>query len=284
VELIVQTFISGLGQSAVFLMLSVGLALLFGVMRILNFAHGDLMTLAAYIGYSVVGLGLGLAPALVAMLAVMAAVGAVFHFAVLRPSGRRMEDLQVVATFGAGVAIQGLISIIWGPNPVAVEQDVSAIHWGGILITTATVRNVVIAAVSFAVLLVILTKTPLGRQIRAVSQDPVAAQLMGVNTKAVTAITSVIGVMFAGVGGFFLLTTSSLSPTLGFSFVLYAFAIVVVAGMGSMTGAAIASLILGMASAYVALLAGSVYAGMVPFVAIILILIIRPSGLAGARR
>lgn len=276
-----QAIVSGVGSASLYLMLAVGLTLLFGVLGIVNFAQGDFMTIAAYVGVAAIaGLGVSAIGSLGVMVPALAAVGVLFYAGILKPTERHPEENRLLATFGAGFVIQGCVHAIWGADQKAARQGTGSVHLSGVTIPYDTIRNLVIAVVVLLALFAFLNRSQLGREIRATAQDEVGASILGVDTGRAKFVATVISCGLTAAGGLMLFSSSYLYPQVGFALVLNAFAIVILAGLGSLGGAIVASLLLGIITELVAAYIDPSYANLVPFVVIVLVLLVRPTGLA----
>ncbi|MEX2374572.1 MAG: branched-chain amino acid ABC transporter permease [Dehalococcoidia bacterium] len=282
-DFFLQTLISGVGLAALYLMLSVGLTLLFGVLGIVNFAHGDFMTVAAYFGVATLGiLGDGPIRTLLFMIPLLVLLGGISYFSIFSHLDENNHAPQILATFGMALIIRGVIQMIWGNTPVTIARTGGAYYWGNLVIPHDTVRNCLVAAVSVLLLWLILTRTRIGLEIQATSMDSVGAELIGINTRKIRLVGTLLASGMTAVGGLLLFTSRVLTPFTGFSLVLIAFAVVIVGGMGSVSGTVVASFALGTLVALVGAYAGSAYAPLVLFLSIIAVLLARPTGLAGA--
>ena len=278
-----QTIVSALSDATLYLLLSVGLTLMFGVLGVVNFAQGDFMTVAAYVGFAfVTGLGLATLSSLLVMIPALMVLGAAFYYLVLYPTESHAHEARLLATFGVAFVLQGVVQRIWSPNPIAARQTAAALHLGDVAVPVDLLINLGVATLVMAVLYVFLNRLPIGREIRATAQDSVGAELIGIDTTRVRLITCVLACGLTACGGLVLLTTSYLYPQVGFALVFKAFAVVIVAGLGSVWGVVAASLMLGLATEMVATYVSNSYTDAVAFVVIIIVLLERPSGILGA--
>lgn len=277
---LLQTLVNAAGLTAIYLMVAAGLTLLFGVLRVVNFAQGDFMTLAAYIGVGLAGAGIANTATLVVLIPALALVGLVFYIVVLRPTAKGSHEMQLLATFGASYFLQGAMQLIWGVDPVAARSTTGAFLVGDLVIPHDQLRNVVVAAVAIGAVGVLMQRTRVGREIRATAQDAVGAEVLGIRTGRSKAIACVIGAALTSTAGLMLFTTAPVVPESGFTFLLFAFAVVILGGVGSLVGAIWASVILALATSLVTTYGPSGTAAAVAFVTILLALLVRPSGLA----
>ncbi|MGC4108826.1 MAG: branched-chain amino acid ABC transporter permease [Nocardioides sp.] len=277
-----QTVVSGVSLSVVYVMLSLGVALVFGVLGLVNFAQGDFMTLAAYVGLTAVtSWGLHPLVATAVMVPVLLVVGVVFYYAIVVPTRNRSHEVQFIATFGVAFVLQGLVTLHWGATPRTIQRDLHAYQLHGVTVPHETLTQVAVTAVALLLLWGFMSGTRIGREIRATAIDRTGAELMGIDTgRARLAAVLVSCVLTAG-AGYMILTTAALTPTVGFSLVFSAFAVVVLAGLGSLGGAVVASLLLGLATAFTGSYLSTSATDAVPFVVIFFVLVVRPAGLRG---
>ena len=279
-----ESLVQGFSNAAVYMVLAAGLALIFGVLQLLNFAQGDVMSLAAYTCLSTVAVTSNFIPLLIAVaLGLGGAVGVVFYIGIVRPLRHHDHRSQLVATYGLSLVIQGVIFLIWTGEPRSITQNANSVSVGSVQIGYTTLLNILLAALSLGTVGLMLARTSLGRRIRATSQNRMMAELTGINTWVPEVTAVILGTMLAGVGGVMLLEYSQLQPTIGFSSITNAFAIVIIAGPGApirtIVGVCIAlSLLSSLVGTYVSYTLGS----LVFFGAIIIALVIRPAGV-GAR-
>lgn len=281
-EIFLQTLLSSISDASLYLMLSVGLALTFGVLGVVNFAQGDFMTVAAYLGIAAIGAwGLSPTASLVVMVPALMLVGALFFVLVLKPTENHPHESRLLATFGVAFILQGLVWRIWSANPEATIQSLVTYHWGDLNVPADLVRNVTVTVVAMAFLFLFLYRSSLGREIRATAEDAIGAELIGIDTKRAQFVTTILASGLTAIGGLMILSTSTVYPQVGFSLILKAFAVVILAGLGSIVGVVFASLILGLATEFVASYVDPSYADVVAFVVIIVVLLVRPTGIAG---
>lgn len=276
---LLQTLVNAAGLTALYMTVAVGLTLMFGVLRIVNFAQGDFMTVAAYLGVTLAGVGIAAASTLLVLLPALAVVGLAFYAVVLRPTEGRSHETRLLATFGASFFLQGAIQAVWGVNPVAARSSAEAVALGGVVLPVDLLRNVVVAAVAVGALAAFVHRTRLGREIRATAQDPVGAEVLGIRTGRAKVVATVLAAALTSTAGLMLFTTSPVVPTSGFGYLLFAFAVVILGGVGSIAGAVLASVVLALATSFVTTYGPTGVAPAVAFVTILVALLVRPSGL-----
>ena len=275
---------NGLVYGALLIVMCSGLALIYGLRRVINFAHGSLYMLGAYIGYSV-SLHSNFWVALLAAPAVMAVLGVVID----RWGFRLLQDREpltvVLVTFGALLVIEDLVQTTWGTSNLSVatpEALAFSINlWG----TPVPAYRIAVIGVGLAVALGLtlwLRFSRLGLFVRAASTDPTTTAMQGVNTDALSAMVVGVGTALAGLAGVVAAPFLSLSPSMSSDVIIDSFVVVVIGGLGSLAGAFIAAMLLGLVQAIGAVwLPGT--SVLLPFAIMVAILLWRPSGLAGNR-
>jgi branched-chain amino acid transport system permease protein len=277
-----QTLVSGVSLSVVYVMLSLGVALVFGVLGLVNFAQGDFMTVAAYVGLTAVA-SWGMHPlvATAVMVPVLIVLGVVFYYAIVLPTRHRSNEVQFIATFGVAFILQGIVTLHWGANPQSIQRDLKAYQAHGVTIPHETLVQVTVTVVALLLLWGFMAGTKLGREIQATAIDRTGAELMGIDTGRAKLVAVIVSCVLTAAAGYMILSSTTLTPTVGFSLVFSAFAVVVLAGLGSLGGAVVASLLLGLATAFTGSYVSTSATNAVPFVVIFFVLVLRPAGLRG---
>jgi branched-chain amino acid transport system permease protein len=285
---------------------AVGLTLTYSILGFANFTHGDLITWGAYfvltllLGWTAAtGSGLGqlgalsfgwpfLAALVVAML-LTGAVGLLLDRVLFRPLRQHgTQIVLVIASFGASLALRYGLAFLYGPEPAYYTRDIqlAAPLVPGLPAVRATPNQLFVLGLT-AVLVVglhlLLTRTTLGRAMRAVSENPTLARVVGVDPQAVVRWTWLLGGALAAVGGVFVGLTVQVRPWLGFDLLLPLFAAAILGGVGSVYGAVLGGLLLGLAEALAVPLVGAEYRAAVAFTVLLAVLVVRPRGLLGAR-
>ena len=279
-----QVIVGGLLLGAVYALFSSGLTLIWGMMNVVNFAHGDFVMLGMYIAYlAVVALHAG--PLVFTLLAAIALfiLGAAVYYGMIRQVMRGPMLAQILSTFGLALLMR--YTVFWFFSATFVTLPGSALSGslklGGILIGfPQLVAGVVAISLSIGMHL-LLTRTTLGSQILAVSEDRQAAMLMGIRPDRMQALAWGLASASAGIAGALIATFFYLTPTVGESLVLIAFVVVCFGGFGSVPGAMLAGLIIGLIQAASAYYIGPVYKDVVVFALFVAILWVRPQGLLG---
>jgi len=279
-----QVVVGGLLLGAVYALFSSGLTLIWGMMNVVNFAHGDFVMLGMYIAYlAVVALHAG--PLVFTLLAALtlSILGAVVYYLLIRQVMRGPMLAQILSTFGLALLIR--YTVFWFFSATFVTLPGSAlggsIKLGGILIGIPQLVAGILAMGLTIGMHLLLTRTTLGSQILAVSEDRQAAMLMGIRPDRMQALAWGLASASAGVAGALIATFYYLTPTVGESLVLIAFVVVCFGGFGSVPGAMLAGLIIGLIQAASAYYIGPVYKDVVVFALFVAILWVRPQGLLG---
>lgn len=286
-DLLPQGIVSGLLIGGIFSIIAMGLAVQFSVMRVINFAQGVFLMLGAYVALFLKS-SIGLDPYLGSIAAFVAlfALGWLLMGSVLERLLGTDPVLPLIATFGIAVAVQNLAVATLGATPRRADALWSSEVWhvGGVTIPVSRVIAFGLAVLSVAALVVIVQYTKIGRFMRATSAEPTAAALSGINVKSVDRFAFGLGCGMAGFGGAVILPVFQASPFMGDRFMLNAFVIVLIGGLGSIVGAGIAGLLVGVVSGVGSLLLpGSLEAALL-FVILIVVMMFRPYGLFGGKR
>jgi branched-chain amino acid transport system permease protein len=285
--ILAQVIANGILTGGLYALISVGLTLIFGVMRVINFAHGETLMLGSYLTYFLFTL-YGIDPFLSLPLAVFAlfTLGVAIQRFFINPVINAPHLNQILLTFGLVLIIQNLALILWSGNYISMTTRYSGIslRLGPISIGLTRLLGFVIALTLTFLLTLALKKTEWGKSVRAVSQDHEAAMLMGVNVNRVNMLAFGVGTAMGGAAGVVTSMIMYVFPLIGMAFVLKAFAIVVLGGFGSIGGAVVGSLILGLTESLVTnyVPGGSGWAEGISFTVMILILVVRPKGLVYA--
>lgn len=285
-DLITILFNAMIWAMATFLVAS-GLTLVFGILHVLNFSHGGFFMIGGYVAYTVLStfgaeipLWAYLAAALVASVA-MGGTGIAVDTLVFR----RLKSVDgvyvLIATYALLLVCDGVVKLIWGLNYLSVSPPrelLDVLFLGGAIMPTFSIFVVVSGVVVFLALDVVINRTSAGRILQVIAVDPWMAGIVGINVSSVYRWTVITGFALAGLAGGLLVANQSLSPDLAGIFILQAFGVVIVGGMGSVRGAFVASIFLGLVEALSATYLPN-YPGVLFFATIALVLIVRPEGL-----
>lgn len=294
-----QQLANGLALGAVYALIAIGYTMVYGVLKFINFAHGDVFMLGSFAGYflapqvarmlPVPGWGGWLATMLLAML-ICAAIGIVIEFLAYRPLRSRPRLTVLITAIGVSLFIEYVCQnkYVFGASQKAFPRllETGTISLGGLAFNTTQVIVVVVTALLLGVLTFIVKKTRLGMAMRAVSHNAQAASLMGINNSFIISFTFGLGSALAGAGGIlFGMTYTGIEPLMGINVGIKAFIAAVLGGIGNLPGAALGGVLLGVVETFAGGVSGlSTYRDGIAFTILILILIFRPSGLLGAKQ
>jgi branched-chain amino acid transport system permease protein len=281
-----QALILGLLIGGVYALLAAGLTLIFGVMNVINIAHGAFLILAAFITWSLWrATGLDPLAAIFVLTPVMFALGWVIYNVTIRPIRRAPPAASVLLTFGLALFLEGIMGVIWGNTSHSVRPAYSteSFRIGELFLPKAQVYGGLVAIVVLASLYLVLTRSWLGRAIRASAVNPQGAELVGVKVASVAAMTFAIGVASAGAGGAIASVLYPFLPGSHYQWIARLLGIIVLGGMGSLPGAIVGALLIGVGETLTTTYIGPEWATVVPYVVIFVVLLARPQGLMGAR-
>ncbi len=283
-----QAILNGLLTGALYALIGMGMALIFGVMRIVNFTHGAFLMLGMYASY-VLFERAGINPYYGFLIAgaVLFVIGYVTYMGLLRPMHGKADFMVILLTMGLALILTDGVQLIFGADYHQINLPLLSrnVHLGSqISLNAPWLVSFAIAVLLAFLLYFVVTHTMFGRAARAIAQNSYASPLMGVNVNRVQAISFGIGSAAAGIAGGLLLPVFYLYPEVGNQFELKSFVLVVLGGMGSIQGAAIAGLVLGVVESLTSLYWGNEWALAVDFVIFILVLSLKPSGIFGSQR
>jgi branched-chain amino acid transport system permease protein len=285
--LFAQSLVLGILLGGLYALLAAGLTLYFGVMRVVMIAHSAFLILAAYLAwYFHETSGLDPLLSLVITVPLFFVVGyGMQRFLVSRLRPISLTTMSVLLTFAIALTIEGLLGFVWTGTQRRVQLDYSgtSIEVGGVSIAVVKLIAFALAALSLGALFVILRKTSFGRALRATTQHPEAARLVGIDTDRVAGLGFGLGLATAAIGGTALSLDYTIYPSLHWHWIGPLMAIIVVGGLGSIPGAAIAALLLGVAASLLQVPLGTTWAQTVFYLALFVTLMIRPQGFFGGR-
>ncbi len=279
--------VNGIALGNIYALIAIGFALIFGVANLINFAHGSVFTVGAFLGWTaIVVLGVPWYLALVLVALLCAAIGVLIERLALRPLAGGPPIAPLLSTVALAVVLDQSVERIWTPDPRSLPAQVPAVTF-----TLGEVRiglpDLLIAAVGLAsagILWLFLTRTKLGWAVRATAQDRDAALQMGVDVDAVRALTFGVASALGGVAGLLVgIYYNSVTPNMGFQAGLAGFSAAMLGGLTSVPGAIVGGLLLGIAESFGAAALGNTFRQMVAFVVLVLVLVFRPTGLFGEK-
>ncbi len=285
ISLLMQGALNGVMLGLNYALIALGLSLIFGIMRIVNFAHGEMYMLGGYVVYFLTGqLGVNFFPALIAVVIIIGILGILLEKLLFRPLMTRPKEAltSMIAAVGLAWVLQMLAVIFFGELDRNVPSAFKGIiHMGGVVITKERLATIIIGVCLIILLNLFLLKTKTGKAIRAIAQDKEAAALQGVQVGKISALSFGIGCAIAGIAGALMAPIFSINPFLGGEVILKAFLVVILGGMGSIPGAVLGGLVLGFIESFGSLFFTVPTVSVITFVLIIVLLIVKPQGLLG---
>jgi branched-chain amino acid transport system permease protein len=281
-----NTIVNGLLLGGLYTVIALGLSLVFGVMRMINLAYGEFLVGGAFLAYYVTD-GLGVDPLVSLLIVVPAFMVMAYPIQrwLLSPLLVRGPEPPLVATFGIALVIQSLLTQAFTGNPKSLSASYAEKGWSlaGIDLRVTYVIALVLAIVLVVGLNALLKKTRYGTAIRAASADPETTGMMGVNVKHIYSLTFAIAAGLAAIGGVLVGLTFSFTPTTGTTYLIKGFTVVVLGGIGSITGTLYAGLFLGVVESVSADVLGGAYRDLTVYLIFLAILFVRPQGFFGKK-
>jgi branched-chain amino acid transport system permease protein len=281
---LVQVIVGGLLLGAVYALFSSGLTLIWGMMNVINFAHGDFVMLGMYVAFVVWSVfGVGPAAAVPAAALLLATLGVVCYFGLIRHVMRGPMLAQILGTFGLALLLRYAALWYFGANFRSLPENLvgGTLEIGAIRIESSRLLAGVVALLVTAGLHLMLTRTALGSRMLAVAEDTSAAELMGIRPQRMQAIAWALAAAATGIAGALIANFFYVAPTVGETLGLVAFVTVSLGGFGSVPGALIAGLLIGVIESVSAYEIGAVYKDIVVYALFVLVLWLRPQGLLG---
>lgn len=286
-SLFLQQVVNGLIVGSVYSLIAIGLTMIFGVMNLSNFAHGDFSMVGAYVAVFVMGMlpgWLGWVGSLLAAIALVGLLGVLLERITFRPLMNRPTDLDIImVSIGLFIVLENLAQLLFGATPRMLPDPFKGATVDLGLFSTSLMRLfcVLFSLAAIGGLQIYLSKARMGVAIRATAQNRNAAQLMGININLIYAMTFAVGSALAGLGGVLYGTLFAIYPTMGAMPTLKAFVVTILGGMGNIRGAIFSGLILGVAETLGGSYISMEYKDAIGFVIIILVLVVSPHGLFG---
>jgi len=287
VEFFAQQLANGVMIGSIYVLIALGLVIILSMMDIVNFAHGQLAMLGAYVILNFMNhLGVNFWFGLLIAMAIISVLAFVIEKGVIRPTRMRKLPLLIagIATVGLAMVIEEVAVLLFGRTQQTIQAPFGAqsINLGVIQLSTMRLLIPILVLVLVAGLILFLYKNRVGRSLRAVSQDSEAASLIGINVDNALSIGFMVSVALAAIAGAFLAQMMPIDPYMGLTMSLKGFAIIIVGGMMSLRGAILAGFILGIGEVMVSGYIGSSYKELFFFAAMVLVLLVKPSGLFGS--
>lgn len=281
-----EQIINGLSTGSMYALVAVGYTMVYGIAKMINFAHGEIIMVGAYITYVCMSLlGLPMFIAVAISIIGCAVLGVVTERGAYRPLRGAGSLTVLITAIGVSYLLQNVFLIIFGSASLTFPKIIPSgtISLGSITMSYVTIATLIITAISTALLLFFVNKTKLGKAMRAVSEDGKAAQLMGINVDTTIALTFAIGSALAAIAGVIYGTKFSLiNPYIGAMLGIKAFIAAVLGGIGSIQGAMVGGIVIGIAESFTITYISSAFSDAVVFGILIFILLVKPAGLFGS--
>lgn len=293
---LLQQLLNGLAVGGIYALVALGYTMVYGVLKLINFAHGDLFTIGAYFGFTLLvscGIAASLPPwlavavALVLVMGMVAVLGVILERAAYRPLRKANRLSAVVSALGASIMLQNAVMLVYGAKFYVYPESLRltmVLDVFGVPVPVMRVLVIVTSLVLMLILYAFIHRTRMGTAIRAVAIDQGAARLMGINVDRVISLVFFVGAGLGGVAGVMVgMYYGQIDFTMGWSYGLKAFTAAILGGIGNIPGAMLGGLLLGVIEALGAAYLATAWKDAIAFMVLILILIIRPTGLLGER-
>ncbi len=281
----IQQMINGLSLGSVYALVALGYTMVYGIIKLLNFAHGDVYMVGGFVGHYIISnFNLGFFPTLAITMLTTGVLGVLIYQIAYRPLQNSTRIASLITAIGMSYLLQNGMIYFVGPEtrsfPQVINNQMYSI--GSINISTMQILMLITTVSLMVALQLIVHQTKLGKAMRAVSNDPGAAQLMGINTNSVISFTFFLGSMLAGAGGMLVgMYYNTITPTMGAGPGLKAFIAAVVGGIGSIPGAMLGGYLIGMTEVMISAFGNSMIRDAVVYLILIIILLVRPNGILG---
>ena len=286
-NIIIEGIVGGLLIGGVYGVIAIGLTIIFGILKIVNFAHGEFMMIGMYLSYySCLYLGIDPYTSLLIVIPVMFLMGILCEILLIKPVLNAPQDIQILLTFGIVLVLQNLALLLWTGDWRSLTSPLvfKITNIGGISLKLTTIIAFLASIFLTFLLFLFLKKTDYGKAIRACSDEPEGALFAGLKLNKVFYLTFGIGTVLAAIPGALILPSFSVSPFVGFSFTLQTFIIIVLGGLGSIPGALIGGFIVGVGESLGALFIPGTLKQIVTFILFIAIVCLKPSGIFGEKQ
>ena len=284
----IEQLINGLRTGSIYALIAIGYTMVYGIAKMINFAHGDIIMVGAYALYfSISVLGLPVPVELVITVIVCAVLGVVIEKVAYKPLRSAPPLAVLITAIGMSFFLQSASLLIFGSTPIPFQSVIPNVNIsvGPVVISSITVVTLIVTAIAMILLTLFVNKTKMGSAMRAVSEDKGAAELMGINVNSTISLTFAIGSALAAVAGvLYICQYQSMKPTLGALPGIKAFVAAVLGGIGSIPGAMLGGILLGLIESVSKAYISTELADAIVFGVLIVVLLFRPSGLLGKKK
>ncbi|MEG1603925.1 MAG: branched-chain amino acid ABC transporter permease [Cloacibacillus sp.] len=284
---LLQQMLNGIILGCIYALIALGLSLIFGILETANFAHGEFYMIGAFIGFfSTMMLGLPFFASLLVSMAGMALLSVIIERLAFRPIVGKPLINGMLLSFGLSTALANLALYLFKADPRKIESGLSGIHFdlGGVFVTGERLAVLVLSVFLVAMLSWFITYTKIGKSMRAVAQDRVAAELSGINVRMIYSITFAISGALAAAAGTMVGAIFFVQPDMGLAVTLKSFVIIILGGIGQIKGVIFAAILIGLVESLGGGFISYAYKDAYPFLLLILLFIFKPEGLAGGKK
>lgn len=285
---ILEQLINGLRTGSIYALIALGYTMVYGIAKMINFAHGDIIMVGAYALYVAIALlHLPAIPAIIFTCVVCAVLGVIIERIAYKPLRNAPRLAVLITAIGVSYFLQSASLIIFKATPIPFQSiiNVDSINIGGVTISGITIVTLVVTTISMIILTFFINKTKAGSAMRAVSEDMGAAQLVGINVNKTITMTFAIGSFLAAVAGIlYICQYQSLKPTMGALPGIKAFVAAVLGGIGSIPGAMLGGIVLGIIESFSKAFISTELSDAIVFSVLVIVLLVRPSGFLGKKK
>lgn len=287
-QIFMQQLINGLSLGSIYALLALGYTMIYGIVKIIHFAHGDVYMLGAFFGYYTINVWhFNFIMALFGSMIFCALVGMLIEFVAYRPLRHSSRIAVLITAIGVSYFLENGMSVLFSGDTRDFPQVIKQVNyeWFGIRVTNVQLLIFATTIILMIILQLIVKKTKMGRAMRAAAADPVAAELMGININGTISFVFAIGSAMAGAAGVLIgLYYNSIEPTMGLTPGIKAFVAAVVGGVGSIPGAAVGAVIIGCLESMMQAIGFSAFKDAAVYVVLIIVLLFLPAGLFGNKQ
>lgn len=287
-QIFMQQLINGLSLGSIYALLALGYTMIYGIIKIIHFAHGDVYMLGAFFGYYTINVWhFNFIMALFGSMIFCALVGMLIEFVAYRPLRHSSRIAVLITAIGVSYFLENGMSVLFSGDTRDFPQVIKQVNyeWFGIRVTNIQLLIFATTIILMIILQLIVKKTKMGRAMRAAAADPVAAELMGININGTISFVFAIGSAMAGAAGVLIgLYYNSIEPTMGLTLGIKAFVAAVVGGVGSIPGAAVGAVIIGCLESLMQAIGFSAFKDAAVYVVLIIVLLFLPAGLFGNKQ
>ena len=284
IQQILQQLINGISLGSIYALIALGYTMIYGIIKLINFAHGDIYMVGAYLGFYAITLGIPIVPAILISMAVTSCLGVVVERLAYRPLRHAPRISVLITAIGMSFFLEYTMMALVSPTPRTFPATISDVSFevGGLIISGQQLLIMGVTFLLMTILTYIVRRTKIGKAMRAASYDTEAAQLMGINADRIVSITFAIGSALAAVAGVLIgIYYNAIDPLMGLMPGIKAFVAAVFGGIGSLPGAVFGGIVLGIVEAFISGLGLSMFRDAAAFAILILVLLLRPAGIFG---